>query len=259
MLHHSGQNELKLLIVGDYLFEPQSGLLSGPSGAHHMCPQMALLLCRMIERAGEVVDRESLICEIWPDSPQGAQRLVSCIGRLRAYFDDSAKAASYIETVNGHGYRLVAPVYGSTHRPVVVAPAIQSAPSDGKGSWIYHLFREFKQRKVCRSLLFYTIVIWLIFQVTDVIVEPLGLPAWFATMVIVLGLLGLPVAAVLAWIFDITPSGVVRDFRPVEPVAAPSPRRWTDLALDTAMILVALAICGMLIASSFNLQVLTSI
>ena len=81
MLHHSGQNELKLLIVGDYLFEPQSGLLSGPSGAHHMCSQMSLLLCRMIERAGQVVDREALISEIWPDAPQGAQRLVSCIGR----------------------------------------------------------------------------------------------------------------------------------------------------------------------------------
>ena len=259
MLHHSGQNELKLLIVGDYLFEPQSGLLSGPSGAHHMCPQMALLLCRMIERAGEVVDREALICEIWPDTPQGAQRLVSCIGRLRAYFDDSAKAASYIETVNGHGYRLVAPVYGSTHCPVVVAPPVYSAPGNNKGGRIYHLFREFKQRKVCRSLLVYTIVIWLIFQVTDVIVEPLGLPGWFDTMVVVLGLLGFPVAAVLAWIFDITPSGVVRDHRPIETAKAHSPRRWTDLALDTAMILVALAICGMLIVESFSFPVLSSI
>lgn len=258
-MHHSGQNELKLLIVGDYLFEPQSGLLSGPSGAHHMCPQMALLLCRLIERAGEVVDREALISEIWPDTPQGAQRLVSCIGRLRAYFDDSAKAATYIETVNGHGYRLVAPVYGSTPNPVVAAHVDQRVHGSNEGSRIFHLFREFKQRKVCRSLLFYTIVIWLIFQVSDVIVEPLGLPGWFDTMVVTLGLLGFPVAAVLAWIFDVTPSGVVRDHGSAGTAAPPTARRWTDLALDTAMILVALAICGMLIAESFSLPVLSSI
>lgn len=258
MLHHSAHSELKLLIVGDYLFEPQSGLLSGPSGAHHMCSQMSLLLCRLIERAGEVVDRESLIAEIWPDTEQGAQRLVSCIGRLRTYFDDSAKAAAYIETVNGHGYRLVAPVYGSTHRPVVVAPTVHRVPSDDLGGRIYRLFREFKQRKVCRSLLVYTIVIWLIFQVTDVVVEPLGLPAWFASMVVMLGLLGFPVAAALSWIFDLTPSGLVRDYSPSE-TASVSPRRWTDLAFDTAMILIALVICGMLIVSSFDFAVTTSI
>ena len=64
---------------------------------------------------------------------------------------------------------------------------------------------------------------------------------------------------VFGWIFDITPSGVVRDYGPAETAAPPSARRWTDLALDTAMIVVALVICGMLIAGSFNIPVLSSI
>jgi DNA-binding winged helix-turn-helix (wHTH) protein len=259
MLHHPANCELKLLIIGDYLFEPQSGLLSGPSGAHHMCSQMSVLLCRLIERAGEVVDRESLILTIWPDTPQGAQRLVSCIGRLRAYFDDSARSASYIETVNGHGYKLVAPVYGSTHRPVVVTPSLHDEPGQGPGGRLYRLFREFKQRKVCRSLLIYTIVMWLVFQVTDVVVEPLSLPDWFASMVIMLGLLGFPVAATLAWIFDLTPSGLVRDAGPAQTARAPMQRRWTDFALDTTMIVIALLICGMLLAGSFNVSFSTFI
>ena len=252
MLHHPANCELKLLIIGDYLFEPQSGLLSGPSGAHHMCSQMSVLLCRLVECAGEVVDREALILAIWPDNPQGAQRLVSCIGRLRAYFDDSAKSASYIETVNGHGYKLVAPVYGSTHNPVVVTPSLNDEPLQGPGGRLYRLFREFKQRKVCRSLLFYTIVIWLIFQITDVVVEPLGLPGWFASMVVMLGLLGFPVAATLSWIFDLTPAGLVRDGGSIQKQPAAEKRRWPDLALDTAMLVIALVICGMLIAGSFN-------
>lgn len=252
MLHHTTNSELQLLIIGDYLFEPQSGLLSGPSGAHHVSSQMSLLLCHLAERATEVLDRDSLAGEIWPDCPQASKKLVACVGRLRSYFGDTARSASYIETVNGHGYRLVAPVYGSTRRPVVVTPALNSPSARAPGSGIYRLFREFRQRKVCRSMLVYTIVIWLVFQVTDVVVEPLGLPEWVASLVVVLGLAGFPVAATLSWIFDLTPSGFVRDARPLAAAPTGTSRRWTDFAFDTALISAALVICGMLVASCFS-------
>ncbi|NIW25102.1 MAG: hypothetical protein GWN29_11330, partial [Gammaproteobacteria bacterium] len=39
--------------------------------------------------------------------------------------------------------------------------------------------------------------------------EPLNLPPWFDTAVIVLLAVGFPIAVILAWIFDITPEGVV--------------------------------------------------
>jgi len=38
----------------------------------------------------------------------------------------------------------------------------------------------------------------------------LGLPAWTATFVIVLVILGFPVAMILGWAYDVTPAGVVR-------------------------------------------------
>ncbi len=64
MLNNQTNRELKLLIIGDYLFEPKVGLLSGPSGAHHICSQMAAVLSYLIEQSSEVVDRDYLINEI---------------------------------------------------------------------------------------------------------------------------------------------------------------------------------------------------
>jgi TolB-like protein/Tfp pilus assembly protein PilF len=70
---------------------------------------------------------------------------------------------------------------------------------------------EIKRRKVFQVAAIYAVVAWLMIQVVDVIAEPLRLPGWFDTVVIVLLAVGFPIALVLAWAFDITPEGVVRD------------------------------------------------
>ena len=252
MLNNQTNSELRLLIVGDYLFEPKVGLLSGPSGAHHICPSMAALLSYLIKHSNEVVDREYLISEIWPDCPHASHSLTQCIGRLRHYFDDTAKAANYIETVPNLGYRLVAPVYGSTNKPVLVNQTVNSSNNTSIGARVYRLFQEFRERKVCRSMLIYTMVVWLTFQVCEVVVPALGLPEWVNGLVVVLGLLGFPIAASLSWIFNLTPSGVVRDPKSVSTLSSASSRSWTDLALDSTMISAAVAICVMLVFDSIG-------
>ena len=69
---------------------------------------------------------------------------------------------------------------------------------------------EIKRRKVFQVAAVYTVVAWLLIQIIDVVNDPLNLPAWFDTVVIVLLAVGFPVAVVLAWAFDLTPAGVVR-------------------------------------------------
>jgi DNA-binding winged helix-turn-helix (wHTH) protein len=247
MLNNQTNSKLGLLIVGDYLFEPKVGLLSGPSGAHHICPRMAALLSYLVEHSNEVVDRDYLISKIWHDCPQATQSLNQCVGRLRRYFDDTAKAANYIETIPNHGYRLVASVYGSTNKPVLVNQTLNSSDNTSIGARVYRLFQEFRDRKVCRSMLIYTMVIWLMFQVSEIMVPALDLPEWVNRLVVVMGLLGFPIAASLSWIFNLTPSGVVREPKHVSKLSSPSSRSWTDLALDSTMVSAALFICGMLV------------
>ncbi len=67
---------------------------------------------------------------------------------------------------------------------------------------------ELKRRRVFRVIAMYAGAAFVIIEVTNNIVEPLGLPAWVPTVVILLLILGFPVIAILSWIFDLTPEGV---------------------------------------------------
>ncbi|MGI9206138.1 MAG: TPR end-of-group domain-containing protein [Woeseiaceae bacterium] len=75
------------------------------------------------------------------------------------------------------------------------------------------IISELKLRSVFRVAAVYTVVGWLLVQVVTAIEEPLNLPAWFDTVVIVLLLIGFPVSLVLSWAYEITPEGLKRDIR----------------------------------------------
>ena len=69
---------------------------------------------------------------------------------------------------------------------------------------------ELSRRKVLRTLGTYAVAVFVILQLMDAAVEPLRLPDWFPTVVVVTLILGFPVVFVLAWQFDITGQGIKR-------------------------------------------------
>ncbi len=69
-------------------------------------------------------------------------------------------------------------------------------------------FLELKRRNVFRVAAAYAIVSWLLIQIIVSIEEPLSLPSWSDTLVIVLLAAGFPVALLLAWAYDLTPDGI---------------------------------------------------
>jgi len=69
-------------------------------------------------------------------------------------------------------------------------------------------FAELKRRNVFRVGVAYGIVAWLIAQIISVVQNPLHLPEWFATAVIVLLLVGFPLAIFFAWAYELTPEGI---------------------------------------------------
>jgi TolB-like protein/Tfp pilus assembly protein PilF len=79
--------------------------------------------------------------------------------------------------------------------------------------------RELKRRRVFRVAVAYLVVAWLLVQVSNTTFPHLGLPVWSITLVIVLALVGFPLAVVLAWAFEMTPGRVTRD-GPTDPKAA---------------------------------------
>ena len=73
------------------------------------------------------------------------------------------------------------------------------------------LFDELKRRKVFRVALVYAVVAWLLIQIVGAIANPLSLPDWFDTAVIVLLGIGFPIAIILAWAYEVTPDGIRAD------------------------------------------------
>ena len=71
-----------------------------------------------------------------------------------------------------------------------------------------NLFAEMKRRNVVRVAIAYVVFAWVVMQVIDVVVEPLRLPDWTATLMLVILLVGLPLALFLSWAYEITPDGV---------------------------------------------------
>ena len=71
-------------------------------------------------------------------------------------------------------------------------------------------FEELRHRNVFRVAVAYVVVGWLIAQVADLVVDAFNLPDSFLQMIIVLLLLGFPIAAIFAWAFELTPDGLKR-------------------------------------------------
>jgi hypothetical protein len=63
--------------------------------------------------------------------------------------------------------------------------------------------------RVFRTAATYTVVMWLILQMADVAFPLLGIPLVALKTVAVVAVLGFPVAVVVAWIWQITPDGIV--------------------------------------------------
>ena len=70
---------------------------------------------------------------------------------------------------------------------------------------------QLQERKVIRVAVAYIVVGWIVMQVGEVTFESLGLPPWALTLMIVLVLLGFPIALVLAWAYEVTPEGIRKD------------------------------------------------
>ena len=67
---------------------------------------------------------------------------------------------------------------------------------------------ETKRRKVFRVAIVYIVGAWILLQVAEVTFEPLNLPEWAMSFMIVLMVVGFALAVVLAWALEITPEGI---------------------------------------------------
>ena len=75
---------------------------------------------------------------------------------------------------------------------------------------INNYIQELNRRKVFKSAGLYAFSSFIIMQVATLIVPALHLPEWTNTLILVLLVLGFPIAMVFAWIYDRSPEGLIK-------------------------------------------------
>ena len=100
-----------------------------------------------------------------------------------------------------------------------------------------------RRRGVLRVAGSYAVIAWLLLQIDDVTFDPLGVPKWVMTSLIVAAVLGFPVAVALAWFYEVGDQGVQRDTAADDAVrpSVHGKRRFADLAI-IGVLLVAVAV-----------------
>ncbi len=113
------------------------------------------------------------------------------------------------------------------------------------------LIHELKRRNVFRVGAAYGIVGWLLVEVASVLLPTFGAPEWVMKAFTCLVILGLPLALIIAWAFELTPEGIKRESA-VDPTE--SIRRATGRKLDFAIIALLAAALTYVVIDKYVLE-----
>src|SRR6266851_450451 len=114
-----------------------------------------------------------------------------------------------------------------------------------------NFFAELKRRNVYKVAIAYAVVAWLLMQVATQVFPFLEIPNWAIRLVIMLIVIGFPIALVIAWAFELTPEGLKRTESADElPKKAPRNRAWIYVVIVGGAISVSLFFFGRYTATS---------
>jgi TolB-like protein/Flp pilus assembly protein TadD len=80
---------------------------------------------------------------------------------------------------------------------------------------------EIKRRRVGKVAVAYGAVAWGVTESASVVLPALGVPEWAMTFLVIFLLVGFPIAMVLAWVFDVSSTGIQRTEPSPDEVAVP--------------------------------------
>ena len=108
-----------------------------------------------------------------------------------------------------------------------------------------NFFAELKRRNVYKVAIAYAVIAWLLMQIATQVFPFLEIPNWAIRLVIMLIVIGFPIALVIAWAFELTPEGLKRtEFADELPTKAPRNRVWIYVVIIAGAISVGVFFLG---------------
>jgi TolB-like protein/Tfp pilus assembly protein PilF len=104
-----------------------------------------------------------------------------------------------------------------------------------------NFFAEMRRRNIYKVAVAYGIVTWLLIQVATQTFPFFEIPSWCVRLVIVLLLLGFPIAMILAWAYELTPEGIKRteDVAPEQSIKRTTGRKLNSLIIGVLLCAIA--------------------
>jgi TolB-like protein/Tfp pilus assembly protein PilF len=114
-----------------------------------------------------------------------------------------------------------------------------------------NFFSELKRRNVYKVAVAYAVVGWLVVQVATQTFPFFEVPNWSVRLVILLVVIGFPIALIIAWAFELTPAGLKRTESTDEPSrTTASSRTWIYVVIAGAALSIGLFFVGRYTATS---------
>ena len=103
------------------------------------------------------------------------------------------------------------------------------------------LFNELKRRNVFRVAVAYLVVAWLVLQVSQLVLEAIDAPIWVIQVFLLIFAIGLPLALLFSWAYELTPEGIKRE-KEVDRAKSVTPQTGKKLDQITIGIVIALLV-----------------
>ena len=110
--------------LGELRIDPAAGGVSGPGGREQLDPKVMDVLVLLAQHAGQVVLREDLLAQVWPDAVVTDDALSRCIYELRRQLSQAGGDEKYkamLETLPKRGYRLNGEIGAAPPQPGIRA------------------------------------------------------------------------------------------------------------------------------------------
>ena len=112
-------------------------------------------------------------------------------------------------------------------------------------------FTELKRRNVYKVAVAYAVVAWLLIQVATQVFPFFEVPNWAVRLVVLLIIIGFPIALVIAWAFELTPEGLKRtEVADAVPAQRSRSRAWIYVVLIAGALSAGLFFLGRFTAST---------
>jgi TolB-like protein len=112
-------------------------------------------------------------------------------------------------------------------------------------------FSELKRRNVYKVAVAYAVVGWLLVQVATQVFPFFEIPNWAVRLIVLLIVIGFPIALVIAWAFELTPEGLKRtEVADATPASRSRSRAWIYVVLVAGAASAGLFFLGRFTAST---------